>query len=71
MIKGLKYMVYLKRLIGPVQLKEKGSCCLQLSKGEVDHGCRLFLKVFGDRTGANRQKLQEKFQLDGRKTLSP
>lgn len=35
MIKGLRYMVYMKRLIGPIQLQEKGSWCLQLSKGEV------------------------------------
>lgn len=75
MIKGLRYMVYTKRLRESSLFsfkKRRLLAAYSYLRGDCrEDGCTLFLKAHGDGTGGNRPELQQgKFQLDGRKTLS-
>lgn len=75
MIKGLRYVVYIKRLREPSLFSFKKQTLLAVYsylRGECreDRG-RVILNAHGDRIGGNTHELQGKFQLDGRKTLSP
>lgn len=68
-------MVYMKRLRDPSLFsfkKRKFLAAYSYLRGECkEDGGKLFMKAHGDRTGGNRLELHRKFQLDGRKTLSP